>query len=244
MIVASKRKILTGTLLAWIVLLVTIKVGIWLANAVPFLSGYSNTFTAILLLYAAFFLTRADDFAKPFWATDRASLGKAIKYFLIVGSVLPLIVFLDLASGRVLANFHLVSRSFGDWLLNGAHQFLVVAIPEEFFFRGYMQGQLSLVWPPKKRIFGVPFGKAQIITSLLFAMSHSFITFQGWHIFIFFPALLFAWLKEKTGTVWAGALFHAACNLFSWTLILGGDSLAARVGDVVSKMIVRFIPIY
>jgi len=171
----------------------------------------------------------------------RPSLGKAFKYFLIVGSLLPLIVFLDLASGSALANFRLISRSFGDWILNGAHHLLVVAIPEEFFFRGYMQGQLSLVWTPKKRIFGAPFGKAQIVTSLLFAVSHSLITFQGWHIFIFFPALLFAWLKEKTGTIWAGAMFHAACNLFSWILILGGESFAARVGEAVSRAIAGFV---
>lgn len=241
MICVSKPKILTGTLLTWTVVLIAIKLGIWLANIVPFLNGYSNTFTAILLLYAAFFLTRSDDLRNQFWATDRASLGKAIKYFLIVGSVLPLIVFLDLASGRALADFHFISRSFKDWMLNGAHHFLVVAIPEEFFFRGYMQGRLSSVWTPKKRIFGTPFGKAQIVTSLLFAVSHSLITFQGWHIFIFFPALLFAWLKEKTGTIWAGALFHAACNLFSWILILGGESLAARVGDAVSRGIMGFV---
>ncbi|MFH1357919.1 MAG: CPBP family glutamic-type intramembrane protease, partial [bacterium] len=43
---------------------------------------------------------------------------------------------------------------------------------------------------------------------------------QWWHGFIFFPALIFGWLKQKTKTIWAGTLFHAACNLFAYWVAL------------------------
>jgi len=38
--------------------------------------------------------------------------------------------------------------------------------------------------------------------------------FQVWRLGVFFPALLFGWMRERTGTVAGSALFHAACNLF------------------------------
>ena len=37
-------------------------------------------------------------------------------------------------------------------------------------------------------------------------------TAQWWQPFILFPALLFGWLRSRTGTVLAGALFHAWAN--------------------------------
>lgn len=241
MIATAQPKIVTYTLLGWIAVLLAIKAGIWLAGAVPFLDGYSNTVTALVLLYAAFFLGGSGESTMRVWAWDQRSLTKTFKYFLIVFAVLPLIVLLDMASGGSLAGLHFVSRGFSDWANLALHHLLVVAVPEEFFFRGYMQGRLSQVWVPKKQVFGASFGKAQVVTSLLFAVSHSFITFQGWHIFIFFPALLFAWLKEKTGVIWAAALFHAACNLFSEGIRMSGDSFAGLVGDVVSQLIAGFL---
>jgi nucleoside-diphosphate-sugar epimerase len=85
----------------------------------------------------------------------------------------------------------------------------VVAFPEEFFFRGFVEEAFSARWPTPKRLFGVSFGLASLMTASLFALSHSLIALRWWHIFIFFPALLFSWLRQKTGTIWASVVFHA-----------------------------------
>ena len=88
-----------------------------------------------------------------------------------------------------------------------------VAIPEEFFYRGYFQTRLNEVFPRKWLIFGVPMGWGAVIAALFFAFGHSLVILKWWHFATFFPGLVFAWLREKTGGVIAGAIFHAICNI-------------------------------
>jgi membrane protease YdiL (CAAX protease family) len=38
---------------------------------------------------------------------------------------------------------------------------------------------------------------------------------------VFFPSLVFGWLRAKTGGIGAAVLFHAACNIFSAYLSAG-----------------------
>lgn len=100
-----------------------------------------------------------------------------------------------------------------DFPLEIAHQLFFVALPEEFFYRGYFQTRLNEVFPRKFLIFGVPMGWAAPLACLFFAFGHSLVQLQWWHFATFFPGLVFAWMREKTGGVVAGAFFHAACNL-------------------------------
>ncbi|WP_224247945.1 myxosortase MrtX [Hyalangium gracile] len=99
---------------------------------------------------------------------------------------------------------------FPEWVID---QLFVVALPEEFFYRGYMQTRLRDAWPHGRKVFGVRLGPAFWLTQVLFALGHLAI-FQAWRLSVFFPALLFGWMRERTGTVVGAALFHAACNLF------------------------------
>lgn len=99
---------------------------------------------------------------------------------------------------------------FGEWVID---QVFVVALPEEFFYRGYLQARLRDAWPQGRRVLGGRLGKAYWVTALLFALGHLAI-FEAWRLAVFFPALLFGWMRERTGTVLGAALFHAACNLY------------------------------
>lgn len=110
-------------------------------------------------------------------------------------------------------HFRLPDR-FGEWVID---QIFVVALPEEFFYRGYMQTRLRDAWPQGRRFFGVRLGPAFWLTAVLFALGHLAI-FEVWRLGVFFPALLFAWMREKTGTVLGSALFHAWCNLLALVL--------------------------
>ncbi len=94
-----------------------------------------------------------------------------------------------------------------------AHHLFFVAVPEEFFYRGYFQTRLNEVMPRRFLIWGVPMGWGAVVASLFFAFGHSLVTFQWWHFATFFPGLVFAWARERTGGVMAGALFHAICNV-------------------------------
>ncbi len=92
---------------------------------------------------------------------------------------------------------------------------LMVALPEEFFFRGYFNKRLRAVFHDRFYFLGVPMGWAFFINVFFFALSHSLINLQWWHFAIFFPALAFSWLREKTGALTAPIFFHAFCNTFS-----------------------------
>ncbi|MFO1519461.1 MAG: CPBP family intramembrane glutamic endopeptidase [bacterium] len=94
------------------------------------------------------------------------------------------------------------------------HLFLV-ALPEEFFFRGYFLKRMRQIFDDRFTFLGAKTGKAFFITALVFAFSHSLIVLRWWHFAIFFPALVFGWLREKTNGLTAPILFHALSNLFS-----------------------------
>ena len=97
--------------------------------------------------------------------------------------------------------------------MQALYQVLCVGYAEEFFYRGYMQTRLDGLYDPKKwTLFGASFGWGLPITAVLFTVGHSLVTLQWWQPFIVFPALVFGWLRARTGTIFAGAAFHAFAN--------------------------------
>ena len=149
---------------------------------------------------------------------NRLILKKTIIYF--VGTLLCVLGFSALIWS--LLN-HFLGKSYffyhHDYIKEFLNQFVVTAIPEEAFFRGFLLVKLSEIWPAKRRLFGMPWGLALLVTSVLFAVSHWFMHPELWYILTAFPAIIFAWLREKTGSIWASALFHASCNVFAlWAL--------------------------
>jgi membrane protease YdiL (CAAX protease family) len=107
--------------------------------------------------------------------------------------------------------------------LAAAVQFLVVALPEELFYRGFMQTS----WARKgtsRRILGAEIGPGFLATQALFAAGH-LVTLQPWRLATFFPGLLFGWLRARTGGVVAPAVAHALSNLL---LLFLEASLAAQ----------------
>jgi membrane protease YdiL (CAAX protease family) len=88
-----------------------------------------------------------------------------------------------------------------------------IALPEEVFHRGYLMSALEQRWTPTRKLFGVPFGWAAVISSTLFALGHVAVDPDTARLATFFPALAFAWLWRRSGSLWAPALFHAGCNL-------------------------------
>jgi uncharacterized protein len=99
--------------------------------------------------------------------------------------------------------------------LLAASQLVVVAIPEELFFRGYLMERLERVWPPTRRLFGAKVGVALVASSALFALGHLLVIPNPQRLAVFFPALVFGWMRARTGSIAAGATFHALCNVVS-----------------------------
>ncbi|MEC9071031.1 MAG: MrtP family glutamic-type intramembrane protease [Myxococcota bacterium] len=89
----------------------------------------------------------------------------------------------------------------------------LVALPEEWFFRGYLQPRIDQQMGTPWRLLGVSFGPGLILSAAAFALLHP-ILLPGFHrLLVFFPALLFGWLRARSGNIGAAVLMHAACNL-------------------------------
>jgi uncharacterized protein len=100
-------------------------------------------------------------------------------------------------------------------LLSAVTQLIVVAVPEELFFRGYLQGRLEERWPPRTRVLGAPVGRAVLVSSALFALGHVLVDFDLQRTAVFVPGLVFGWMRVRAGSIAAGAAFHALCNVYS-----------------------------
>ena len=101
------------------------------------------------------------------------------------------------------------------WLLNLVLvQLLLVALPEEVFYRGYLQTRLDALFPRRVRLFGVEVSPGSLLlTSALFALGHWLVIPAPQRLAVFFPSLLFGWLKNAGGGVGVAVVYHAACNL-------------------------------
>jgi membrane protease YdiL (CAAX protease family) len=101
------------------------------------------------------------------------------------------------------------------WLWSLLSQLLVVAIPEEFFFRGYILPRLEAAMPRGKPFLGGYWGGPLVLSAALFALGHVLVDFNPGRLAVFFPGLIFGWIRQRTGTIWTGAVYHALCNVLS-----------------------------
>jgi membrane protease YdiL (CAAX protease family) len=83
-------------------------------------------------------------------------------------------------------------------------QLLSVSLPEEFFFRGFLQDSIG-------RDF-----KTVLLVSLLFSIAHlpkAFFLSDWISLLSFFPSLIMGWLYMKTNNILPGTIFHFFANL-------------------------------
>lgn len=100
-------------------------------------------------------------------------------------------------------------------------QIVIIALPEEAFYRGYLQSRLDEALPFRVSIFGAKIGPSLVLTSAIFALGHLATIHSPMRLAVFFPSLLFGWLRARTGGIGASVAFHAACNVFREVLTSG-----------------------
>lgn len=216
----TRRQALVEALIVWAIAIATARI-FYSLRGIPFINNNLMLFTSGVFIYlpALILLYRKepiDFFEKNF---------KELFYSLKVTAIFTLIVFPPVIVGGhylhtlffKLKYYSMPSPTIFHGSLASAFAFhlFLVAFPEEFFFRGYLLRRFRQVFQDRVTFFGVLVGKAFFITALLFALSHSLIVFRWWHFSIFFPALAFGWLREKTGALTSPILFHALSNTFS-----------------------------
>ena len=116
-----------------------------------------------------------------------------------------------------------LQRGLGWLLLWGMTQLFFIALPEEYFYRGYLQTRLRQAFsaaeadalqqgPSRKSRWS-----AILLTSVCFGLGHLLVPVGGvllaTRFSVFFPSLLFGWLRERTGSIVAPTIYHACCNM-------------------------------
>lgn len=101
-------------------------------------------------------------------------------------------------------------------MLNDAvGQLLLVALPEEAFYRGYLQTRFDEAFTTRVRFLGASLGPGIVLSSVVFAIGH-FVTIPfPARLAVFFPSLVFGYLRARTRGIGASLGFHAFCNIFS-----------------------------
>lgn len=91
-----------------------------------------------------------------------------------------------------------------------AHNLLLVALPEEVFFRGYLYDAFEEA------------GREPVVpVALLFAIGHFVISPSPFRLLTFFPALLLGWGRKKSGNVYVPTAVHFLYNLLP--SVIGGS---------------------
>lgn len=181
------------------------------------LSQYVPIAVALLLIYVpvghAMLRREGIDYFDRSWK----AFGHSLKWFLLVTIiVMPAFLIANQFWQEWVSKQVFMPRMLPHLWLTVVDQLFLVAIPEEIFFRGWLQSRLKPRAGKQWNILGVPLGGYWILTALIFAVAHSIIFYQWWHFSIFFPALLFGWLREKTGSITAPSLFHCLSNLAAY----------------------------
>ncbi len=97
------------------------------------------------------------------------------------------------------------------WIL---YQFLYVAVAEEVFFRGYVQGNiLRLVSAVKPKQCDLQKWIIITLSAVCFAAAHIIIGGHIIFVLTFVPGLILGWLYIRSGSLLAPILFHGLANI-------------------------------
>ena len=99
--------------------------------------------------------------------------------------------------------------------------FLAVALPEELFYRGYLQPRLCSTFKDHKIGCGFRWNHGIAITAALFALAHFLGEYNPARLGPFFPALLFGLLRRRSGSIGGAVLLHGMYNLLGALLFAG-----------------------
>ena len=101
-------------------------------------------------------------------------------------------------------------------------QVVMVALPEEAFFRGFVQTRLHDAWPPKRTFLGALVEpRALVLQAALFALVHLAAEPRLDKLATFFPGLLFGWLRARRDGIGAAVALHALSNVLADFLVRG-----------------------
>jgi membrane protease YdiL (CAAX protease family) len=228
-------------LVTWAIALVLVAVLLRINFTLPWIGNVGSALVAVLFLYAPVVVgwRRGEELEDYGFKLERPwrDLGYALGAISVIFPLFALgyFAFYEIAChSHLLA--HLVPRQMCSQYggLGGLHapnsssawtsswdfaefclsQLVVVALPEELFFRGFLLGLLEKKFPPKRRLLGGGVGLALVLSSAAFALIH--LPKYGGdprELATFFPGLLFGWMRSATGSIAASTVTHGCSNI-------------------------------
>jgi uncharacterized protein len=213
----------------------------------PFMSMYGHLLLACAFLGTALFMARRDGRSAASYGIDLAGLlearhdepvhfGEGLWFALrrAVPRLASELGFALLVSLLVFPPFVLLFRvwhgsphSFtwhppGDPLDFVLTHLVAIALPEEALFRGYFQTRLGDLFGRRVRLWGAELSPWALLTqAALFALLHFLVGFSPARLAVFFPGLLFGWIRARRNGIGAAVWFHALCNLLAEILTRG-----------------------
>lgn len=170
----------------------------------PFLSP--SLLAAALFLYAPLPRYWRRGFPKWARATDP---GRSVAFFasLACAGAIAYFLFVRLPLPPAISPYH---GTVPLTAAMAAHHLLLVALPEEVFFRGYLYDAFEEA------------GREPVLpVALLFAIGHFVIAPSPFRLLTFFPALLLGWGRKGSGNVYVPTAVHYLYNLFP--SLIGGS---------------------
>ncbi len=230
----DQRRALRDALISWALVAALVAVLVQINITLPAIGHLGSALVAVLFLYVPVLVAwrrkeDLDDYgfhAEPV-AKGLATAGVAIAVIFPVFA-LGYFAFYEISCNSELLA-HLVPRNMCSHYggLAGLHapaltgklaefcavQLIVVALPEELFFRGFLLTLLENRFPPRRRILGGGVGLALVLSSIAFAVIHLPKDGDPRALATFFPALLFGWMRSATGSILASTVTHAGSNI-------------------------------
>ena len=189
-------------LLVFVAVVAAVRLSLSLPSAPVF---SPSLLAAALFLYAP--LPRYWRRGFPAWgrATDP---GRSVAFFALLAGAgaIAFLLFVRLPLPPSISPYH---GTFPLTAAMAAHHLLLVALPEEVFFRGYLYDAFEEA------------GREPVVpVALLFAIGHFAIAPSPFRLLTFFPGLLLGWGRKKSGNVYVPTAVHFLYNLFP--SVIGG----------------------
>lgn len=109
----------------------------------------------------------------------------------------------------------------GDIALTLLKNTFLIALPEEMFYRGFVEHRLERLWPTRHLYWVIPVSRTVILASALFAVGHFLGEYNPARLGPFFPAFVFSGLTRRGGSISGAVLYHGMSNAFSSLLFAG-----------------------
>jgi uncharacterized protein len=208
----KELKLLTEALALFALALLITKLA--LVQQSPALKPYTEIIISSAWLYLPVILLLVNRVTFEDLALKKLSVGQSIVWFAIAcAAVFPVFYFICWLGATQIMGWKFKFAMPDIFWKMALSQLLLVALPEELFFRGYLQSRFNQILGKNWKFLSAQIGPGILVTAFLFAFAHFMIKPSADRLLVFFPALLFGFLREKTDSLIAPILFHFACNL-------------------------------